>query len=154
MRTKDAYQNQGAMPEVGVSRIDDSVSAATRRWNRLDRPECRNELFDNKARRQAADYDNNIESYIQGAYAFNIRGHVLSVDEFPALVEDVIPGAAARIHVEGGPLPLAYDILDTGLRDLLGDLHITPIREGVARTVEHFRRLQKDGRLHDRDLEA
>lgn len=110
----------------------------------------------------AFDFVEDIASYfidcaraeLKGAYAFNIRGHILSVDEFPAIVDEVIPGAAERIHVEGGPLPLAYDILDTGLRELLGDLRITPICEGVQKTVEHFRRLEEAGRLHDRDLEA
>lgn len=90
---------------------------------------------------------------VEGASAFNIRGHSLPLEEFPAVVDEVLPGAARRIKVEGDPLPLAHDLDDSGLRDLIGDVRRTPLVEGVRRTVEHFERLRAEGRLHESDLE-
>ena len=90
---------------------------------------------------------------LEGASAFNIRGQELAVAEFPAVVDEVIPGAARRIRVEGDPMPLAFDLDDAGLRELIGEVRQTPMAEGVRRTVEHFRRLQAEGRLYEGDLE-
>ena len=64
MRTKQAHQNIETADNNALRRIDDNVAAAARRWKDLDRHESRSELFDEKARRQAALYENNIESYI------------------------------------------------------------------------------------------
>ena len=91
---------------------------------------------------------------LDGASALNLRGHVLPVADFPAVVDEILPGAAGRIKVEGDPLPLAFDLADRGLRALLGDVPLTPLVDGVRRTVEHFRRLQEEGRLDDGDLDS
>lgn len=90
---------------------------------------------------------------LAGASAFNIRGHALAVAEFPGVVDEVLPGAGRRIKVDGDPLPLAVDLDDAGLRDMIGDVRRTPLSEGVRRTVEHFQRLQAEGRLYEGDLE-
>lgn len=46
------------------SPFQEEAFAAAKRWSRLDRPEARAELFDDKARDHASTYRNNIESYI------------------------------------------------------------------------------------------
>ena len=43
---------------------DKAVFDAARRWSQLGHPEARETLFGARAQQQAADYDNNIESYI------------------------------------------------------------------------------------------
>ena len=90
---------------------------------------------------------------LEGASAFNIRGQPVVMEEFPAVVEEVLPGAAGRITVQGGPLPLAFDLDDAGLRDLIGEIRRTPLVEGVRRTVERFQQLRAEGRLYEGDLE-
>jgi nucleoside-diphosphate-sugar epimerase len=89
---------------------------------------------------------------LEGASAFNIRGQALEMAEFPAVVDEALPGARRRIKVEGDPLPLAVDLDDTGLREMVGDVRRTPLVEGVRRTVERFQRLRAEGRLYEGDL--
>ncbi len=108
------------------------------------------------------DYVDDVASYfiacararLEGAAALNIRGQVLSVAEFVRLVDETLPGAAQRIKVDGAALPLAVDLVDTGLRALIGEVHVTPLVEGVRRTARHFQRLQAEGRLHHDDLDG
>ncbi|MBI4603334.1 MAG: SDR family oxidoreductase, partial [Planctomycetes bacterium] len=88
----------------------------------------------------------------QGARALNLRGEILSVDDFVGVIERVVPGAVGRIRAEGPTIPVAYDFLETGLEDLLGRVPHTPLEEGVRRTADRFRRLLARGALHDRDL--
>ncbi len=92
-------------------------------------------------------------AHLEGASAFNVRGHALEMAEFPAVVDKVLPGARRRIKVTGDPLPLAVDLDDAGLREMIGDVRRTPLVEGVRRTVERFRRLRAEGRLYEGDLE-
>jgi nucleoside-diphosphate-sugar epimerase len=88
-----------------------------------------------------------------GAVALNIRGEVAPVEEFAGIIEAEVPGA--KVTCEGPPIPIAYDFEEKGLEDLLGKGAIprTPLRKGILTTLEIFRSLYREGRLHDRDLE-
>ncbi len=89
----------------------------------------------------------------EGAVALNIRGQVETVSEFLARLCEVLPEAGRRITCEGDPVPIAFDFDESGLEALLGsDVPRTAIREGIQRTVDHFERLARSRRLHDRDL--
>ncbi len=63
MKTNEAQTTIDAGRAAPDDRNEVAFNAA-RRWTFLDLPESREELFDAKARGQAADYQNNIESYI------------------------------------------------------------------------------------------
>lgn len=76
----------------------------------------------------------------EGAHALNMRGEVHDVDEFLRVVEAEVPGSAGRLSSSGEPLPLAWDFRESGLESLLGSVPHTPIREGIRRTAERFRR--------------
>jgi nucleoside-diphosphate-sugar epimerase len=88
------------------------------------------------------------------ALALNVRGEVASVEDFVRLLEEVVPEARGKISAAGAPVPVAYDLDETGLETLLGvgSVPRTPLREAIERTVAQFRRLAESGRLHDRDL--
>ena len=89
----------------------------------------------------------------EGAVALNIRGQVETVSEFLARLCEVLPEAGRRITCEGDPVPIAFDFDESGLEALLGsDVPRTAIRKGIQRTVDHFERLARSRRLHDRDL--
>lgn len=62
MKSSDA-RNTRSGPFVAAA-SDEAAFTASRRWSHLDRTASRDELFDCKARRQAAVFQNNIESYI------------------------------------------------------------------------------------------
>jgi len=91
---------------------------------------------------------------LKGARALNLRGEIVTVEEFVKAIAAAVPGAERHIHAAGAPLPVAYDFLESGLEALLGRVQHTPLEEGVRRTAEQFRRLQSRGKLNERDLEA
>jgi len=88
----------------------------------------------------------------EGAHALNMRGEYLTVEGFVQGVEEEVPGARGLIGVSGGTIPVAHDFLELGLEHLIGPVPHTPVREGIHRTAERFRKLLAQGRLHDRDL--
>lgn len=83
----------------------------------------------------------------QGAGVFNIGGSVAHMSEMVAAIETAAPAIKGRITYEDKPLDLPEGQEDTALRALLGDFPNTPLREGVARTVTHFKQALADGRL-------
>ncbi len=88
------------------------------------------------------------------ALALNLRGEVARVEEFLSLLEVEVPEARGRIACQGPPSPIACDFEERGLGELLGEGNIprTPLRSGIRATLEIFRGLAREGRLHDRDL--
>ena len=90
-----------------------------------------------------------------GAFALNVRGIIDSVERYTELLAEVMPESQGQVSVSGGQLPIAYDVEERGLAELLdGDVPQTPLREGIAKTAEHFRGLVEGGRLHDGDLQS
>lgn len=90
----------------------------------------------------------------QGALALNIRGEVALVEEFVQAIGEEIPEMRGKITCAGPPVPIACDVQEKGLEALLGPGAIprTSLRQGIRSTLEIFRSLQREGRLHDRDL--
>jgi nucleoside-diphosphate-sugar epimerase len=83
----------------------------------------------------------------QGAGVFNIAGAVAHMSEVIAAIETAEPAIKGRITYEEKPLMLPEGQEDSALRELLGTLPDTPLQEGVARTVAHFKQALADGRL-------
>jgi nucleoside-diphosphate-sugar epimerase len=90
----------------------------------------------------------------QGALSLNLRGEIAPVEQFAAIIEAEIPDAAGTIRCSGEPVPIAFDVEERGLEALLGKGKIrrTPLRTGIRATIEIFRGLHREDRLHDRDL--
>jgi nucleoside-diphosphate-sugar epimerase len=77
-------------------------------------------------------------SSFDGAVALNVPGVAASVDEIVAAIAAVVPDA--RIDVTGPPLPFPPELDTTAFASVVGDLRLTPLDEGVAATIEYFRR--------------
>lgn len=82
-----------------------------------------------------------------GANVFNLNGVVASVPEIIDAIERVAPDARGKISYQGAPLPFP-DALDAStLIDTFGNVPETPLGEGVAATMEHFRALVEQKRI-------
>ena len=83
----------------------------------------------------------------EGANVYNLRGSVAHMSDVVAAIEAAEPSAKGRITYEEAPLVLPEGQDDAELRRLLGDIPQTPLAEGVAQTIAHFKQAVADGRL-------
>ena len=85
-----------------------------------------------------------------GSRVFNLGGSPVSIEDWIAAIDDVVPGAAALLTVGSSPLPFPADIEHTRLGEL-GDVPVTPYRDAIAATAAIFKGLAEDGRLDGRE---
>ena len=83
----------------------------------------------------------------QGADSFNLGGSIAHVREVVAAIESAAPEVAGRITFEAEPLALPAGASDRALAAAIGPLPFTPLDEGVAFTIAHFRAALADGRI-------
>jgi nucleoside-diphosphate-sugar epimerase len=95
-----------------------------------------------------------LESPYQGGKSYNLRGAVVTMETFRKALCAADPKAANLITFGEQQLPIAYNLDDSALQRDLGPMPYTPLEEGVRRTLEHFRRLQSEGRLDASDLKT
>jgi nucleoside-diphosphate-sugar epimerase len=95
-----------------------------------------------------------LEAPYQGAKSYNVRGHVVDMPTFHEVLCAVEPAAAKLITFGTRQLSIAFDLDDSALQRDLGPIPMTPLVEGVRQTLEHFRRLQAEGRLDTSDLDV
>jgi nucleoside-diphosphate-sugar epimerase len=93
-----------------------------------------------------------LEVPFSGAKAYNLRGDRVDMPAFRRLLAELDPAAEGLISCGDRQIALAYDLDDSGLRHDAGVMPHTPLTDGVRRTWEHFRRLNKEGRLDTADL--
>ncbi|MCI0575583.1 MAG: NAD(P)-dependent oxidoreductase [Chloroflexi bacterium] len=84
---------------------------------------------------------------IQGAAVFNVKGAVAHMSEVVAAIEAAEPGVKGQITYEDRPLVFPEGLADEALRAFLGEIPDTPLQEGVAQTIAHFKQALADGRL-------
>lgn len=84
------------------------------------------------------------DSELDGAYAFDLGGHVTSVAEIGRLIEEA---AGVQVSVANAPLPFPDGVEAGALEAVLPGLERTPLREGVHETIAAFERLLAAGRL-------
>ena len=94
------------------------------------------------------------ESGKTGARAYNIRGDLVTVEEVIEAIEEVVPAARGLIRCKSNQLAIASNFSQQGLKDELGQVPATPLKQGIEKTVEIFRRLHHENRLDVSDLEA
>jgi nucleoside-diphosphate-sugar epimerase len=94
------------------------------------------------------------EAALTGAKVYTLRGTVIVMQDFLATLERLLPGARDRIRAQGPPLPIAYNLDDSLLVRDLGEVPRTELEQGIRQTAEIFKRLQREGHLDTRDLEA
>jgi nucleoside-diphosphate-sugar epimerase len=83
----------------------------------------------------------------EGADVFNLRGNVLHMSQMVAAIEDVVPEARGAITFDDKPLPFPEDMDDAAFIRALGRVPETPLRQGVAETIELFRRALAEGKI-------
>lgn len=77
----------------------------------------------------------------RGSPVYNLRGTVVSVEDYVHLVEELMPEAKGRIAIEGGPLPFPSEMVGAGPAPGGRADHCTPLKVGLSQTIEHFRRV-------------
>jgi nucleoside-diphosphate-sugar epimerase len=82
-----------------------------------------------------------------GANVFNLNGIVVSVPEIIDAMERVMPETRGRITYDGAPLPFPEALDASTLLETFGTVPETPLGEGVAATMEHFRALVEQKRI-------
>jgi nucleoside-diphosphate-sugar epimerase len=76
----------------------------------------------------------------EGAHVFNLRGDVVEMEHLRRMLEDIRPGAAKLISIDGPQVPVAYRMDDSALVRTVGRVPRTELREAVAETIEAFER--------------
>lgn len=88
----------------------------------------------------------------QGAAACNLRNDIVTVADFVAMLKEIEPSAQITI-AENNPLPFPWDLDDGGLREILGGMPWTPVKEAIGQDLAHFRRLLDEGLIDLGQLE-
>jgi nucleoside-diphosphate-sugar epimerase len=83
----------------------------------------------------------------EGAEAFNVRGAVVPIEEFTATLRDLAPESAQLITHGTKQLPIAPSLDDSRFDAQLGPLPRTPLRDGIADTLDRFRALLAAGKI-------
>jgi nucleoside-diphosphate-sugar epimerase len=95
-----------------------------------------------------------LERPYTGAKSYNLRGSVVTLQEFHAVLCQVLPEAARLITFGTTQIAIAYDLADDALQRDLGPMPRTPLIDGIRETVAIFRQLHQEGRLDTADLET
>lgn len=83
----------------------------------------------------------------QGAAVFNLNGIVASVPEIIDAIERVAPESQGKLSFENKPLAYPEELDSSTLKAAFGPVSETPLGEGVASTMEHFRGLVEQKRI-------
>jgi UDP-glucuronate 4-epimerase len=78
----------------------------------------------------------------EGASVHNLRGHTVSVEEVIAAI------GSDAIAFEDVRLPFPAEVDSTSFAELLPGFADTPLEEGVSSTIERFRALLAEGKVH------
>ena len=95
-----------------------------------------------------------LEGEYRGAKSYNLRGHVVDLATFRRALCKVAPEAESLITHGDRQSAIAYDLDDSALQRDLGPMPLTPLEDGIRQTLDHFRRLQREGRLDTADLDV
>jgi nucleoside-diphosphate-sugar epimerase len=79
------------------------------------------------------------------ALSLNLGGTRASMARVVAAIERAAPEAAGLVTYDDAPLAVPSDVDAAGLEQLAPGLSHTPLDDGVAQTVDGFRRLLADG---------
>ena len=85
-------------------------------------------------------------SPLEGAHVFNLAGEIVQMDAFLSVLGDLDPRASTLITASGPQVPVAFRMDDSQLKEKIGSIRKTPLRDGVAETYERFRALRQSAR--------
>jgi len=91
----------------------------------------------------------------EGAHVFNLHGDSVEVERIVELVDaNAGPENSGLVSFSGPELPIPPSLDGTAIHEVIGDLPDTPLADGIASTMAHFRALRDAGRLSLHDLDA
>ena len=93
-------------------------------------------------------------SDVRGAHVFNLHGETVHIDNVVTEIGRAWPSARGTITCAAEPLAIPAEMDDTAIREVLGSLPATTLRDGVGATVARFAELRSEGRLDTSDLDA
>jgi nucleoside-diphosphate-sugar epimerase len=102
----------------------------------------------------AKTFVNSLDRPYAGAKSYNLRGAVVTLEEFRKSLVRVLPEAEKLVTIGRQQIAIMYDLSDDGLLTDLGPMPKTPPEAGIRETVDLFRKLQREGRLDAADLDA
>lgn len=73
---------------------------------------------------------------MEGAEAYTLAGDTAEMDAFVAALKARVPGA--KITIEGPPLRIPTDLATSAMPTSLGTVPVTPIAQGIDRTLTHY----------------
>ncbi len=82
-----------------------------------------------------------------GSGVFNLGGSVAHMTEVVAAIDDAAPEMAGQITFEPQPLALPEGTEDSELVKAIGPVPFTPLREGVAATIQRFRQALAENKV-------
>jgi nucleoside-diphosphate-sugar epimerase len=85
-------------------------------------------------------------SPLAGAHVFNLGGHPVDISAWVETIADIVPESVGLLSIAPTELPFPSEIDHAGLA-AIGPVPLTPIRDGIAATVDTFRRLAATGKL-------
>ncbi len=88
----------------------------------------------------------------EGAESYNVRGAVVSIEEFVSTLCEVAPAAAKLVTHGNRQLPIAPNLDDSRLSERFAELPLTSLAEGIAETYRRFATLHAEGCLDLSDL--
>ena len=86
-------------------------------------------------------------SPVEGAHVFNLAGDIVDMRDFIATLNSIQPGASDLITSSGPQVPVAFKMDDSLLRRTVGEMPRTPLKHGIEKTLDGFRRLRAEGRI-------
>jgi nucleoside-diphosphate-sugar epimerase len=78
---------------------------------------------------------------VAGAQRFNVPGEIAAMGEVVAAIEAAAPSVAGMVTFDPEPIPFPQGLDAHEYAAAVGPLELTPLEEGVRRTVEHFRHI-------------
>lgn len=91
---------------------------------------------------------------VDDAPMFDLHGDAVTVEEFVAVLDEVVPGAASLVSVAESRLPGNVDVDDADLVARVGPIGKTSLRDGIADTVRRFRDHAESGSLTVAEIPA
>ncbi len=77
----------------------------------------------------------------QGAYCYNFEKNQVHMKEVVEAIEEVCEEAKGLITYQDVPLPFPRNVSGDELDQLIGKVPVTPLKEGVKRSIEIFRKM-------------
>lgn len=95
----------------------------------------------------AATFLRTLEAPFEEAEVYNVRGAVVSIEQFVTALREVAPEAASLVSHGDRQLPIAPNLDDSRLEAAFGPLPKTDLKSGIAKTYRRFVALREQGRL-------